>query len=265
MVKKLFSLTIVLISTFSMLLLLDQPIAEGAADTEEITLTTYYPAPHGDYNTLTTNQLVVGSGTPAATDQVGVVGFTPRPEPNIGQLGDLYFNDGSGGELEGLHFRDSTGWNLIGDSDGLEVKRIGVGLARIANLGVSISGVVPYNLGDDWKLVMLTGYVHGYIYKDPMDSDKKKVILSTWGSAVAGAAVDYYFVNKQYVYCAEIPSPALDASNRISDVNDLVGISGTDPTGTTTCAVGLNAAGDLLVWVLHDAVATVVTSYVQLS
>jgi hypothetical protein len=84
-----FILTAIVILSFSGL---------AAAQDEEITLTTYYPAPYGDYDNLRTdtiavNKIAVGGTTVPVTD--GVIGFASRatePPANVSRAGDLYFD-----------------------------------------------------------------------------------------------------------------------------------------------------------------------------
>jgi hypothetical protein len=70
-----------------------------AQDTEEIILTTYYPAPYGDYDEITTdtmavNRMAVGSSaTVPSTD--GVIGFSTISSPpaaSASTVGDMYFD-----------------------------------------------------------------------------------------------------------------------------------------------------------------------------
>jgi len=78
-----------------------------AQDTEDITLTTYYPAPHGEYGTLSSDTLTVGLSGSAATDS-GVLNLKPRSSapgaPNL--EGDIYYHDGTGARAEGLYYYD---------------------------------------------------------------------------------------------------------------------------------------------------------------
>lgn len=63
---------------------------------EDITITTYYPAPYGSYNQLKTNMLAVGSGT------------------DISSLGDGDLAvSGKIDRLEGMSFTLLTGWNAF--------------------------------------------------------------------------------------------------------------------------------------------------------
>jgi hypothetical protein len=79
-----------------------------AQDQEEITLTTYYPAPYGDYENLKSNRLAVGSGAmmPANKGDAniegnlsvnGTVSIGPYTLPSTdGNVGDALTTDGNG-------------------------------------------------------------------------------------------------------------------------------------------------------------------------
>ncbi len=75
-----------------------------SAIAEEVTLTTYYPAPTGEYNELETESLTLtpGDGPPVAA--------------NSELEGMFYYDDGTGGNTEGLYYceEDGEGWTLLG-------------------------------------------------------------------------------------------------------------------------------------------------------
>jgi hypothetical protein len=76
----------------------------ASADDEEITLTTYYPAPYGEYEELSTNKLAIGPGA-TMPENDGVISFSPLTSglggtaPTEGNLGDIYF-DGTDKEFK---------------------------------------------------------------------------------------------------------------------------------------------------------------------
>ena len=76
--------------------------AFAAEETEEITLTTYYPAPYGEYENLQADKLAVGSTAVVSTVD-GVINFATITPPTTGTKGDFAF-DGST-----LKYCDTTG------------------------------------------------------------------------------------------------------------------------------------------------------------
>jgi len=75
-----------------------------SAIAEEITLTTYYPAPTGEYNDL----------------EAGVLTLTPGSVPPVATNSELegmfYYDDGTGSNTEGLYYCEANagGWTLLG-------------------------------------------------------------------------------------------------------------------------------------------------------
>ncbi len=75
-----------------------------SAIAEEVTLTTYYPAPTGEYNDL----------------EAGVLTLTPGSVPPVATNSELegmfYYDDGTGSNTEGLYYCEANagGWTLLG-------------------------------------------------------------------------------------------------------------------------------------------------------
>ena len=83
-------------------------ICYAADETEEITLTTYYPAPYGTYEQLQSNMLAIGSGAAMPTDD-GVISFEPRDEPTGVAEGDIYYNSVD----HEFKYHDNSNWNSL--------------------------------------------------------------------------------------------------------------------------------------------------------
>jgi len=104
----------------------------ASAQDDEITLTTYYPAPYGDYSKIAADSMSIGDSSkiPAAP---GVLHLEPRSStPGTANKGDLYYSDGTDA-TEGLYVQDATGWvrgfvggaGAIVEDDELEDPNIG--------------------------------------------------------------------------------------------------------------------------------------------
>jgi len=83
-------------------------ICYAADETEEITLTTYYPAPYGTYEQLQSNRLAIGSGAVMPTDD-GVINLKPRDEPTSVSEGDIYYNSAD----HEFKYHDGTDWGSM--------------------------------------------------------------------------------------------------------------------------------------------------------
>ena len=84
---------------------------------EDITITTYYPAPFGVYNEMRTNKLVIGDPDSASTPSPntdGVTRFRGLSSNPVGsddtEPGALYYNT-SDSEFK---YYDGTGWQALG-------------------------------------------------------------------------------------------------------------------------------------------------------
>jgi hypothetical protein len=83
-----------------------------AQDTEEITLTTYYPAPYGEYDEITTdtmaaNKIAVGDASMPTSDGVISLQITDDSASQpAGVKGAIYFS----GKDNELKFHDGTSW-----------------------------------------------------------------------------------------------------------------------------------------------------------
>jgi len=149
-----------------------------ALDQEEITLTTYYPAPHGNYSTLQaesfeTDRIGVGSGISAPTDN-GVIRLEPRDTAPAEEVpGNIYYqnNGASPGEVK---FYDGVQWmNFVPAA--FRVVDSGV-----LNMGTSVGAPgQTLELGNDWDLILFHGYITGVAYKNPAGSPLKYHISLT--------------------------------------------------------------------------------------
>jgi hypothetical protein len=116
----------------------------ATAQDEEITLTTYYPAPHGEYDAIVADRMAIGiNGQVPATS--GVLNLEPLTSsgtiptaPGSGNLGDLYFDK----DNDQIKYwvsdagHGSSGWQqLASGSDFLKFKGIG----SIAYPGTSVT------------------------------------------------------------------------------------------------------------------------------
>jgi len=93
-----------------------------AQNQEDITLTTYYPAPYGEYNSLSANSFAVGSGAsvPATSGVIAFESIDTSSGDLPGTIGDLYFDDGEATtRSEGLYYLGSSGWTRAGGGGSL--------------------------------------------------------------------------------------------------------------------------------------------------
>ncbi|MFH1645405.1 MAG: hypothetical protein ABIB11_03200 [Candidatus Omnitrophota bacterium] len=101
------------------LVLLLLPVSSLKAETEEITLSTYYPAPYGEYedleaNTFACGRVSVGSLTNIPADD-GVMHFEGIVnDPATANSGDMYYNNTS----NSIRYYDGTQWLSIGAGGG---------------------------------------------------------------------------------------------------------------------------------------------------
>ena len=89
----------------------------GPCFAEDITITTYYPAPFGVYNEMRANKLVIGDPDSTSTpspDTDGVVRFKGIGSDPIGagdtEPGALYYNTSD----DEFKYHDGTGWQTLG-------------------------------------------------------------------------------------------------------------------------------------------------------
>jgi len=82
----------------------------GLAFSEDLTITTYYPSPHGSYNELSANRLSINTDSVASNN--GVIRFNPVDIASDGNEGELYYDSSE----HRFKYRDNTtGWkNIIG-------------------------------------------------------------------------------------------------------------------------------------------------------
>ena len=124
----------------------------AGADTEEtIELTTYYPAPYGDYDELQSNKLAVGSNAAIPTDN-GVLQFerlTTAPAHDVAKEGTIYY-DAKAAEKK-FKFNDGSGWQDLGGA-ALSIKRAGFqtrGTTHVENFGQDFQVVMLWGNDDD--------------------------------------------------------------------------------------------------------------------
>ena len=93
-------------------------------------LTTYYPAPYGEYNQLSSNRVKIGSNN-TANPVDGVLNFKSlASDPLPGNAGDLYYNSTAPGTFR---YRDNSSWKNFGG--GLTASSMSQnGYAQIGNL-----------------------------------------------------------------------------------------------------------------------------------
>ena len=105
----------------------------GAHGSEEITLTTYYPAPYGDYDELTAHKMTIGTTYPVPADDgdltvEGKVGIgTTNPGAQLEVAGQVKVTGGSPGANK----------VLTSDSSGLA--------SWVAPAGIPIGGIIMYS------------------------------------------------------------------------------------------------------------------------
>ena len=137
---------------FIVLTLLCSAYPAYAQQNEEITLTTYYPAPYGDYDELQTNRLAVGNN--AHTSRVnGVVNFeglTSDPAAADSGEGDIYYN------LTNHEFRyqDNSGWQsfLSGSSIFIDSN-----MTRVA-CGSDYAPNPDFNIANQWHPISTVSF-----------------------------------------------------------------------------------------------------------
>ena len=88
--------------------------------TESLTITTYYPAPHGVYNMMRASKMVVGSTGPVEdfADFDGALRFKPvttPPPANTEPVGTFYFDD-TNKTLQ--YYNGTNGWQPVGGGSG---------------------------------------------------------------------------------------------------------------------------------------------------
>jgi len=204
--KTWFILSLIVLSAWS-------NVTYAQADTEEITLTTYYPAPHGDYSTLTSGTIAVdrigvGSGINAPADN-GVIGLEPRDAAPASVEGNIYYqsNDPNPGEVK---FYDGTAWvNFIPAA----FRVVGSGAFNMAKNSAASGVTLP--LGADWDLIIFSGYIEGFAYKNPAGSLKKYHVCLTdinYGSAAVSVDAPRLDDTQGYNDGAGGVNPVVDAS-----------------------------------------------------
>ena len=85
-----------------------------AEEGEKITITTYYPSPHGVYNEMKTRKLIVGD-IEGDSPERGVIRFESLSEPSAGEEGDLYHDSNS---HKFKYYAVGSGWKPLGEGEG---------------------------------------------------------------------------------------------------------------------------------------------------
>ena len=121
-----------------------------AEQDETVELTTYYPAPYGDYDTLKTTDFIL----------------TPASRPSPANEGQIYYDSGDDQIYYNTDASD-TGWAPMQGSGVLNVLEVD----KIASYDGSFGAPrASKKIGKDFKLVILTGQIWenfgGFIWKD---------------------------------------------------------------------------------------------------
>ncbi|MFH1645931.1 MAG: hypothetical protein ABIB11_05865, partial [Candidatus Omnitrophota bacterium] len=138
------------------------------AETEEITLSTYYPAPYGEYEDLTASSFAIGAN-PSVPTVSGVMNFEPLTVmPSSAMEGDLCYDDAA----NRLKYHDGSNWVEVGaglwtlHSNGTDIYRnvgmVGIGteepLDRLhvaGSLLLSVAGNPSVHFEDDDQVYTL--------------------------------------------------------------------------------------------------------------
>jgi len=118
------------------------------AQDESIELTTYYPAPYGDYDWLTADSLQVGNVGSTAGDS-GSIELTPRSNPPTGNSGTIYFDDGSdASRTAGLYMNNQSNWTRVADDNtylysAFQTAKTFFNQSSAAELGLSTGSIPP--------------------------------------------------------------------------------------------------------------------------
>jgi len=140
-----------------------------AQNEDEITLTTYYPAPYGEYDSLRSDKIAVGNGAATVVDS-GVLQFeklaTP-PSHAVNKEGAIYYDARS--SHKEFKFNNGSDWQGLG----------GGGFTPTQGGWIAGGGATKAdetNLGQGWKVVILMGSavdagpdtlpIGGFIYDD---------------------------------------------------------------------------------------------------
>ncbi len=86
-----------------------------AEEGEKITITTYYPSPHGVYNEMKTRKLIVGDIDEDSPER-GVIRFESLNSPPGGEEGDLYYDSF---EHKFMYYAEGS-WKPLGEGEGEE-------------------------------------------------------------------------------------------------------------------------------------------------
>ena len=174
-------------------------ICYAADETEEITLTTYYPAPYGTYEQLQSNMLAIGSGAAMPTDD-GVISFEPRDEPTGVAEGGIYYNSVD----HEFKYHNGTNWRSIvrGSSGGSLGDTVLKGsLATGSAIGSSLSfdtdtdGFITITAvvnggGDAWAELKIDGVLWGLggIHTADNEANNRNFNAHPWVNATVPVA-----------------------------------------------------------------------------
>lgn len=92
-------------------------ISASFAEDESIELTTYYPAPYGDYDSLSADTLEIGIPGSLNPDSGGIQ-LAPRSNPPTAGNGTIYYDDGSDdSRTAGLYINNGGNWTRAADDN----------------------------------------------------------------------------------------------------------------------------------------------------
>lgn len=148
---------------------------------EEMTITTYYPSPHGVYNQLRTYMFAVGADAVVPSTN-GVANFQVIGEPATGVAGDLYYDS----TVNGFRYHNGTGWQSLGG-------------------GASLGGETNYNRGTTYTAAT-DGLVYAYA-QDTLSDGNSVELLGYTGTASATQAVVVRDTTANTNYWASITFP----------------------------------------------------------
>ncbi len=84
----------------------------SVAYSEDLTITTYYPSPHGSYNELSANRLSINTDSVASNN--GVIRFNPVDIASDGNEGELYYDSS---EHKFKYMNNTSGWKYLGSTN----------------------------------------------------------------------------------------------------------------------------------------------------
>ena len=170
----------------------------GAQGSEEITLTTYYPAPYGDYDELTAHKMTIGTTYPVPANdgdltvegRVGIGTTDPQAKLDVSTTTSGFLpprmttsernaiiNPAEGSILynttaQEVNFRDASNWQSLGGSGGCYLSYSGSCLTGFTNKGSAGS----------WGRCYTSGSIYRTHFRPPGGG------CGVWSSGTAGEA-----------------------------------------------------------------------------